>query len=108
VLLWLGRAASASCACIHTRPEDDDERPHGHHRRRHRRVEALGLPRIRLHDLRHTWATLALQGGVHPKIVQERLGHSSIAVTLDIYSHVSQPMASDAAERLAAVIFGAL
>lgn len=46
------------------------------------------FPRIRFHDIRHTHATLLLQAGVHPKIVQERLGHSSINVTLDIYSHV--------------------
>lgn len=59
-----------------------------------------GLPRIRLHDLRHTWATLALIEGVHPKIVQERLGHSSISVTLDIYSHDSPALESDA-ERVA-------
>lgn len=53
------------------------------------------LPRITLHGLRHTWATLALRGGVHPKIVQERLGHSTIGITLNIYSHVSQGMQHD-------------
>ncbi len=63
-------------------------------------------PRIRLHDLRHTWATLALLEGVHPKVVQERLGHSSIAITLDLYSHVTDPMKSDAAEQVAGLIFG--
>lgn len=46
------------------------------------------FPRIRFHDLRHTHATLLLKAGIHPKIVQERLGHSSINVTLDTYSHV--------------------
>jgi integrase len=64
-------------------------------------------PMIRLHDLRHTWATLALLEGVHPKVVQERLGHSSIAITLDLYSHVTDPMKSDAAEQVASLIFGA-
>ena len=64
-------------------------------------------PEIRLHDLRHTWATLALQAGVHPKVVQERLGHSSIAITLDLYSHVTDPVKSDAAEQVAGLIFGA-
>jgi integrase len=54
-----------------------------------RRVaERLGLPTARFHDLRHTHATLMLAQNVHPKIVRERLGHSSIAVTLDTYSHV--------------------
>ncbi len=43
---------------------------------------------IRLHDLRHTWATLALQAGMHPKVVSERLGHATTSITLDIYSHV--------------------
>jgi len=52
-------------------------------------VGAAGLPRIRLHDLRHTVATLALTAGIHAKVVQELLGHSSITVTLDTYSHVT-------------------
>lgn len=47
-----------------------------------------GLKPIRLHDLRHTHATLLLLSGVHPKVVSERLGHASVAITLDIYSHV--------------------
>ncbi len=70
-------------------------------------VSRSGLPTIRLHDLRHTWATLALQAGVHPKVVQERLGHSNIAITLDTYSHVIPSMQSDAAERVAALVNGA-
>ena len=70
------------------------------------RVRQLGLPPIRLHDLRHGWATLALATGVHPKVVQERLGHATIGVTLDIYSHVTAGMHSDAAEQIAASIFG--
>jgi integrase len=48
-----------------------------------------GFPRIRFHDLRHSHATQLLASGVHPKVVQERLGHSTIAVTMDIYSHVT-------------------
>jgi integrase len=69
------------------------------------RVRQLGLPPIRLHDLRHGWATLALADGVHPKVVQERLGHANIGVTLDIYSHVTEGLHTDAAERVAAAIF---
>jgi integrase len=53
-----------------------------------RMVKNAGLPPIRLHDLRHTHATILLKKGVHPKIVQERLGHSDITVTLNTYSHV--------------------
>ena len=58
----------------------------------------LGLPKIRLHDLRHTMATLMLAQGVHPKVVQERLGHSSIAMTMDTYSSVLPGLQREAAE----------
>jgi len=51
-------------------------------------ARSIGLRGVRLHDLRHAHATILLQQGVHPKIVQERLGHSTVATTLDIYSHV--------------------
>jgi integrase len=59
-----------------------------------------GLPRIRFHDLRHSCATLLLTMEVHPKVVQERLGHSQISVTLDMYSHVLPSMQEDATRRL--------
>jgi integrase len=62
-------------------------------------VRKAGIPRIRLHDLRHTHATLMLKAGVHPKVVSERLGHASIAVTLDTYSHVLPGLQEAAAER---------
>jgi integrase len=55
---------------------------------------------IRLYDLRHTTATLLLQAGVNPKIVSERLGHSTIVLTLDVYSHVLPSMQQDATEQL--------
>ena len=51
-------------------------------------LSQAGLPDIRFHDLRHTCATLLLTKGIHPKIVSEILRHSSIAITLDTYSHV--------------------
>jgi integrase len=66
--------------------------------------EQAGLPHIRLHDLRHTWATLALRNGVHPKVVQERLGHANISTTLNTYSHVTEGMQSEAAEEIANLI----
>lgn len=78
--------------------------PDGVTSRFERRVRELGLPRIRLHDLRHTYATLALAAGIHPKVVQERLGHSSITMTLDLYSHAVPAMQADAADRVAALI----
>jgi integrase len=61
------------------------------------------LPRIRFHDLRHSHATQLLLAGVHPKIAQERLGHSTISVTLDLYSHVTATMQEDAAAKIDAV-----
>jgi integrase len=61
------------------------------------------LPRVRFHDLRHSHATQLLLAGVHPKIAQERLGHATITTTLDLYSHVTESMQSDAAERLDAI-----
>jgi integrase len=66
------------------------------------------LPRLRLHDLRHTHATAMLKSKVHPKIVQERLGHSTIAVTLDIYSHVLEGMQEGAVEVVDAALQAAL
>lgn len=71
-----------------------------------RAVRRLGLPSTRLHDLRHGWATLALSNGVHPKVVQERLGHASIGITLDTYSHVAASLHDAAAETVASAIFG--
>jgi integrase len=64
------------------------------------------LPRIRLHDLRHTWATLALVAGVDVKVVSERLGHASPLITWQTYQHVIKGMQTDAAEKVAALIFG--
>lgn len=61
-------------------------------------IKKAGLPPIRFHDLRHTHATLLLQQGVHPKIVSERLGHASIRITLDTYSHVIPSMQKEAAD----------
>ena len=71
-----------------------------------RHVLAAGLPVIRLHDLRHTHATLALQAGVHPKVVQERLGHANIAITLDTYSHAVPALEEQAAATVARLVFG--
>jgi integrase len=69
-------------------------------------VRIAQLPRIRLHDLRHTFATLALRTGVNPRTVQERLGHSNVAFTLGIYTHVTERDEQDAADAVAALIFG--
>ena len=63
-------------------------------------LKMADLPDIRFHDLRHTAATLMLQQGTHPKIVQERLGHSDISLTLNTYSHVLPSMQEEAAEKM--------
>ena len=59
------------------------------------------LPSIRLHDLRHTSASLALAAGVPLKVVSDRLGHSTIAITANLYTHVSPAVAQDAADAIA-------
>ena len=69
-----------------------------------RLLREAGLPRVRLHDLRHTMATLMLAAGEHPKVVSERLGHSTVAITLDTYSHVLPGLQAAAAERLATTL----
>ncbi len=66
-----------------------------------RQAEAAGLRRITIRQLRHSHASALLRAGVHPKVVQERLGHSSIRVTLDVYSAVLPNMQREAVERLA-------
>jgi integrase len=63
-------------------------------------LKYAGLPDIRLHDLRHTCATLLLGRNVNPKIVSEMLGHATIAITLDTYSHVLPNMQNEAAKAL--------
>lgn len=63
-------------------------------------VSAARLEHLRIHDLRHTAATLMLRAGVHPKVVSERLGHATVSITLDTYNHVLPDMQRDAAEAL--------
>jgi len=70
-------------------------------------VKQSMLPQIRLHDLRHTHATLALQAGIHPKVVSERLGHATISITLDTYSHAIPAMQEEAAAMIAGLVFAA-
>ena len=71
-------------------------------------LRRAGLPSIRFHDLRHTAATLMLTAGVNPKVVSEMLGHTSVAITLDRYSHVMPTMQAEAVRRLDGVLSGRL
>ena len=67
-------------------------------------LEKAGLPRVRIHDLRHTAATLLLTRGVHPKVVQDMLGHSTVTMTLDTYSHVTPALHMEAADHMDALL----
>ncbi len=67
-------------------------------------VADIGLPQVRFHDLRHTYATLALQQGVDAKTVSSNLGHSTVAFTLDKYGHVSEVMQKNGAEKMQRLI----
>ncbi len=67
-------------------------------------VEAAKLTPLRFHDLRHTAATLVLRAGINPKMVSERLGHATVAFTLDAYSHVLPDIQPNAAEALSAAL----
>jgi integrase len=71
-------------------------------------IKASGLRRVRLHDLRHSHATHLLMANVHPKIVQERLGHANIATTMDLYTHVMPGMQYEAASRVDAALRAAI
>ena len=69
-------------------------------------VKEAKLPEIRLHELRHTHATLALQAGVHPKVVRERLGHATVSITLDTYSQaITATQEEEAAALIAGLVF---
>ena len=67
-------------------------------------MKDAGIPGLRLHDLRHTHASLMLRAGVHPKVVSERLGHAIVHITLDTYSHVLPGLQKEAAEKFSKVV----
>lgn len=73
-----------------------------------RLVRSAGVPKIRFHDLRHTYATVALRDGVNPKIVSERLGHDSVAFTFDVYTHFLPGDDRTATEEFAARFLGSV
>ncbi|MFI6325116.1 tyrosine-type recombinase/integrase [Nonomuraea sp. NPDC050556] len=75
-------------------------------RRFNRLVDRAGVPRIRLHDVRHTYATVSLDAGVDPKILADRIGHASMSYTFDIYTHPTVGTDRESAEKIARLIFG--
>lgn len=74
----------------------------------HQLVGAIPVPPIRIHDIRHSYASAALAAGVPAKVVSERLGHANVTITLDNYSHVLPGLQEEAATRVADLIFGAI
>jgi integrase len=88
---------------------EDGRAPHPHRFNRwfDMATRKAGLPLIRLHDLRHSYAITSFAAGVDLKVMQERLGHSSIATTADLYVHVPPHVDQDAANKTADYIFGA-
>jgi integrase len=64
------------------------------------------LPKMRFHDLRHTYASLLIAQGAHPKLISEQLGHASVQITLDRYGHLMDQSYGDASSQLGAALFG--
>jgi integrase len=96
-------------ALVCGRPDGEPYRPHSISFGFTRAVKKLAdFPPVSFHDLRHSHATQLLLAGVHPKVAQERLGHSTIATTMDLYSHVTETMQEDAASRIDAAFQSAM
>jgi integrase len=91
---------------VFTRENGTPVRPDSFSRRFQQLARDIGLPVICVHDLRHTYASIALTAGTHPKVVADRLGHSTTGTTLDTYSHVVQSLEEQDAEQVASVILG--
>jgi integrase len=91
---------------VFTRPDGTAIPPKRASQQFTRQVDAAGLPRIGVHGLRHTWATLALRAGVPIKVVSRRIGHADPAVTMQVYAHALDGDDATAAETTAAAIFG--
>ncbi len=89
---------------VFTRADGEPYHPERVSKMFRRAAKEAGLPPIRLHDLRHSHATMALGAGVHPKVVSERLGHANIGITLDCYSHCLPVISEEAACRVAALL----
>jgi integrase len=91
---------------VFTWPDGRPIHPHRFSKWFEQHTRAAGLPRIRLHDVRHSYATAALAAGVPAKVVSERLGHANIAITMDTYSHVLPGLDAQAASTVARLILG--
>jgi integrase len=103
--LLMGREHGDADDLVFCRPDGRPVHPESVSRRFSRLAAASGLPAIRLHDLRHTHATMALLAGIATIVVSERLGHSAMAVTSDIYQQVLPSLEEEAAAKVAALVF---
>ena len=98
------RRALAIIGLVFVSPEGTPFKPESISQSFERAVKRSGLPRIRLHDLRHTHATHLLASGANAKLASDRLGHSSVAFTLDTYGHVLPGQQADAADAVARLV----
>jgi integrase len=87
-------------------PDGSAFNPENSSKRFSRRIEKVDLPRIRFHDIRHTYATLARRSGMDIKVLSDRLGHASIVTTINLYQHVPVDMTQEAAQSVADFILG--
>lgn len=101
----LGQRTQTKSDLVFTTRQATPLHPENVSRRFKRFATKLGLPKIRLHDLRHGWATHALAADVPAKVVQEQLGHANVSITLDIYSHPSSQMQAKAVKDVADLFF---
>jgi len=102
----LGLGAPSPDDLVFTAPDGQPVNPESFSDHFQRLVKAAHLPRVRLHDLRHGYASVALSLGVSPRVVSERLGHSTVAFTLDVYSHVLPGVQESEAQRVASAVLG--
>jgi len=103
---WSQRGLAAAATYVFTRPDGEPWHPDYVTSHFGVLVRQAGVPVIRLHDLRHTHATLGLAAGIPAKVMADRLGHSSVLLTLDTYSHVSPALDAGAADLIARLIRG--
>ena len=91
--------------CVFTTPVGTPVDPRNDYREFKKLLGRAGLPSVRLHDLRHTAASLLVAQGVPPRVVMEILGHSQIALTMNTYSHVAPEVSREAADRMAETLW---
>jgi integrase len=103
----LGTARSGDSGVVFARPDGHPLHPQRLADLFQAAAREVGLPVIRLHDARHSCATLALSAGIHPKVVQQLLGHSSWSVTMDLYSHRIDRLQREASQRIEDLVSGA-